>query len=180
MRALFTTQPGFGHLNPFLPYAVALREAGHEVRFASAPAFAEVIAQHGFPCVGIGEDFTWEKASEYFPAIDEAARAGRAIEFATFDISWKLWNPKAARDLVSLFERWRPDVIVRELAENGATIAGEAAGVPVVCAAWGYCPPIGTAGARCSTGTGGSPVTRRCGARSGCLRIDRRAPGRGS
>jgi UDP:flavonoid glycosyltransferase YjiC (YdhE family) len=140
MRALFTTQPGFGHLNPFLPYAVALREAGHEVRFASAPAFAEAIAQHGFPCVGIGEDFTWEKASEYFPAIDEAARAGRAIEFATFDIGWKLWNPKAVRDLLSLFERWRPDVIVRELAENGATLAGEAAGVPVVCAAWGFLP----------------------------------------
>jgi UDP:flavonoid glycosyltransferase YjiC (YdhE family) len=39
---LFTTQPGFGHLNPFLPYAVALREAGHEVRFATAPVFADV------------------------------------------------------------------------------------------------------------------------------------------
>lgn len=140
MRALFTTQPGFGHLNPFLPYAVALREAGHEVWFASAPAFAEAIERYGFPCVGIGEDFTWEKASDCFPALDDAARAGRSMEFATFDISWKLWNPKAARDLLSLFERWRPDVVVREFAEQGATFAGEAAGVPVVCAAWGALP----------------------------------------
>jgi UDP:flavonoid glycosyltransferase YjiC (YdhE family) len=140
---LFTTQPGFGHLNPFLPYAVALRDAGHEVRFASARLFADAIERHGFACEGIGEDFTWEKASDYFPAINDAARAGRSMEFATFDISWKLWNPKAARDLLSLFERWRPDVIVREFAENGATFAGEAAGVPVVCAAWGALPSDG-------------------------------------
>jgi UDP:flavonoid glycosyltransferase YjiC (YdhE family) len=98
MRALFTTQPGFGHLNPFLPYAVALREAGHEVVFASAPAFAEAIERHGFPCVGLGEDFTWDDPSDRFPAINEAARAGRAMEFATFDVRWKAWNPEAARD----------------------------------------------------------------------------------
>lgn len=140
MRALFTTQPGFGHLNPFLPYALALRDAEHDVRFASAPAFAEAIERHGFPCVGIGVDFTWEKVSSYFPAINDAARAGRGMEFANFDISWKLWNPKAARDLLVLFESWRPDVIVREFAENGATFAGELAGVPVVCAAWGALP----------------------------------------
>jgi UDP:flavonoid glycosyltransferase YjiC (YdhE family) len=47
-----------------LPYASALRDAGHEVRFASAQAFGEAIERHGFPCVGIGEDFTWEKASD--------------------------------------------------------------------------------------------------------------------
>jgi UDP:flavonoid glycosyltransferase YjiC (YdhE family) len=143
MRALFTTQPGFGHLNPFLPYAVALREAGHEVRFASAPVFADAIERHGFSCEGIGEDFTWEKSEDYFPAINEAARAGRSMEFASFDIAWKLWNPKAARDLLLLFDRWRPDVIVREFAENGATFAGEVADVPVVCAAWGALPSDG-------------------------------------
>ena len=143
MRALFTTQPGFGHLNPFLPYAVALRDAGHEVRFASAPAFADAIERHGFACEAIGEDFTWEKASDYFPAINDAARAGRSMEFANVEIAWALWNPKAARDLLSLFEHWRPDVIVREFAENGATFAGEAAGLPVVCAAWGALPSDG-------------------------------------
>jgi UDP:flavonoid glycosyltransferase YjiC (YdhE family) len=140
---LFTTQPGFGHLNPLLPYAVALRDAGHDVRFASAAAFAEAIEGNGFGSVAIGEDFTWEQASRYFPALDDFARAGRAMEFATFEVSWKLWNPKAARDLLSLFDRWRPEVIVREMAENGATFAGEAAGVPVVCAAWGAVPSDG-------------------------------------
>jgi UDP:flavonoid glycosyltransferase YjiC (YdhE family) len=110
------------------------------VRFASAPAFEEAIARHGFAFEPIGEDFTWERAAQYFPAIDDAARAGRAMDFAVFDIGWERWHPKAARDLIALVERWRPDVIVRELAEDGATFAGEATGVPVVCASWGALP----------------------------------------
>ncbi len=140
MRALFTTQPGFGHLNPFLPYAVALRDAGHEVRFATAPAFAEAVEAHGFDCVGLGEDFTWERAHEYFPESIEAAKRGRGVDYAIFDIGWKRWGPKAARDLIALFEEWRPDLIVREFGENGATLAGAHAGIPVVCAAWTALP----------------------------------------
>lgn len=140
MRALITTQPGFGHLNPLLPYATALRAAGHEVRVASAPSFAEAIERHGFPFEAIGADFTWERAAEFFPGSAEAGPAGRGMEFAVFDITWKRWHPQATADLLALFDRWRPDVILREFAENGATFAGELAGVPVVCAAWGALP----------------------------------------
>lgn len=144
MRALFTTQPGFGHLNPTLPYAVALRDAGHEVRFATAPAFAEAVEAHDFPCWGIGEDFTWERAHEYFPESIEAAKRGRGIEYAVFEIGWERWMPKAARDLIPLVEEWAPDVIVREFAENAATIVGVLLKVPVVCAAWTAPPADGS------------------------------------
>lgn len=140
MRVLFTTQPGFGHLNPLLPYAVALREAGHDVRFASAPAFEEAIARHGFPFHPIGINFTWEDATAFFPESVAAALAGRGMEFAIFEVTWRRWHPQAARDLLALYQSWRPDVVVREFAENGATFAGEASGVPVVCASWGALP----------------------------------------
>jgi UDP:flavonoid glycosyltransferase YjiC (YdhE family) len=143
MRALFTTQPGFGHLNPLLPYAVAMRDAGHEVRFASAAVFAEAIEQHEFECAAIGPDFTWEAPERYFPAIADAARAGRALQYANFEITWKHWNPRAAQDLLALCEDWRPDVIIREFAENGATFAGEIAAIPVVCASWSALPNDG-------------------------------------
>lgn len=143
MRVLFTTQPGFGHLNPLLPYAIAVRNSGHDVRFASAPAFADAIEHHGFAFNAIGPDFTWEQPEAYFPLIADAARSGRAMDYANFEITWKRWNPEAATDLLELFERWRPDVIVREFAENGATFAGDVAGIPVVCAAWGALPNDG-------------------------------------
>jgi UDP:flavonoid glycosyltransferase YjiC (YdhE family) len=140
VRALFSTQPGFGHLNPFLPYAIALREAGHDVLFASSASFAGAIEQHGFSCEPIGVDFTWETVMDTFPEFMEAIRAGRRDEFATFDINWGRWTPKAVRDLAKLCDRWRPDVIVREFAELAAGFAGEMTGVPVVCAAWGAPP----------------------------------------
>jgi UDP:flavonoid glycosyltransferase YjiC (YdhE family) len=144
VRALFSTQPGFGHLNPFLPYAVALREAGHEVLFASSGSFGEAIERHGFRCEPIGVDFTWENVFATFPEFTDAVRDGRRDEFATFDITWERWNPAAARDLLRVCDRWKPDVIVRELAENGATFAGEMAGVPVASASWGALPCDGT------------------------------------
>jgi UDP:flavonoid glycosyltransferase YjiC (YdhE family) len=99
MRALFTTQPGHGHLTPFLPYAQALRDSGHEVRFASAAAFAPQIERHSFGCYPIGYDFTWDRAAQFFPEIAQAAVERRDMEFAVFEVGWKRWNPQAARDL---------------------------------------------------------------------------------
>ena len=143
MRALLTTQPGYGHLNPLLPYAFALRDAGHEVRIASSGEFADAITRNGFACEPVGGDFTWDNVAHYFPYIAEAGRAGRHHEvhdLTTVEIPWTKWHPVAARDLLALFERWRPDVVIREGAEEGATLACEAAGVPLVCASWGALP----------------------------------------
>ncbi len=76
MRALFTTQPGHGHLNPMLPYALALRDAGHEVRFATAPSFCATVGRLGFPVSPVGHDFTWERAVDFFPEMATAATEG--------------------------------------------------------------------------------------------------------
>lgn len=35
MRVLLTTQPAYGHFHPMLPIATALRNDGHDVRFAT-------------------------------------------------------------------------------------------------------------------------------------------------
>lgn len=53
----------------------------------------------------IGPDFTWERPDAYFPLIADAARLGRAMDYANFEINWKRWNPEAAADLLELFER---------------------------------------------------------------------------
>lgn len=63
MRVLFTTQPGHGHLNSMVPYAAALRDAGHEVRFATAPSFGPAVERLGFPVCPAGADFIWERAA---------------------------------------------------------------------------------------------------------------------
>ncbi|MGW7535525.1 glycosyltransferase [Amycolatopsis sp. NPDC054798] len=139
MRVLLTTQPGHGHFDPMVPYAAALRRAGHEVRVASSAAFAGAVEAAGFGFTAVGENFTWEKADATFPEFVEYARRGQGLEYAN-EVSWTRWNPAAARDLLASFAVWRPDVLIREFSENGATLAGQVAGIPVICASWSALP----------------------------------------
>lgn len=138
MRALFTTQPGHGHLNPMLPYASALRGAGHEVCFATAPSFCAMVRRLGFQAVPAGHDFTWEHAVDFFPEMATAAAEGpRQVNELSQRIVWERWTPRMTGDLLELIAEWRPDLIVREAAEYGGSLAGRATGAPVACALWG-------------------------------------------
>ncbi|WP_326943864.1 activator-dependent family glycosyltransferase [Amycolatopsis sp. NBC_01307] len=56
MRVLFTDTPEPTTFMPMAPLAWALRTAGHEVRFAAAPMFAETITQAGLTAVPVGRD----------------------------------------------------------------------------------------------------------------------------
>jgi UDP:flavonoid glycosyltransferase YjiC (YdhE family) len=121
-----------------LPYASALREAGHEVRFATAPSFCATVQRLGFPVFPAGHDFTWEHAVDFFPEMATAAADGPPqVNELSQRIVWEHWTPQMTDDLLELIADWRPDLIVREAAEYGASIAGRAAGVPVACALWG-------------------------------------------
>jgi UDP:flavonoid glycosyltransferase YjiC (YdhE family) len=138
VRTLFTTQPGHGHLNPMLPYASALRDAGHEVRFATAPSFCATVRRLDFPVSPAGHDFTWEHAVDFFPEMATAAAEGPPqVNELSQRIVWEHWTPRMTEALLELVADWRPDLIVREAAEYGGSIAGRAAGVPVACALWG-------------------------------------------
>ena len=48
MRILFSARPAFGHVFPLVPLALAAKERGHEVTFASGEAFLPRIASWGF------------------------------------------------------------------------------------------------------------------------------------
>ncbi|WP_033294516.1 glycosyltransferase [Amycolatopsis jejuensis] len=139
MRVLLTTQPGHGHFDPMVPYAAALRTAGHEVRFGSSAVFGPAVETAGFDFTAIGENFSWDNAEVTFPESVEYARRGQGLAYSNV-ITWTRWNPAAARDLIASFDSWRPDVLIREFAENGATLAGQVAGIPVICASWSALP----------------------------------------
>jgi UDP:flavonoid glycosyltransferase YjiC (YdhE family) len=142
MRILLTTQPGHGHFDPLIPYAAAFRAAGHDVRIASSAAFARAVETAGFDFTAIGENFRWEDVETTFPEFADFARRGQGMEYAS-GFTWTKWNPTAARDLIASFDTWRPDLMIREFAENGATIAGQVANIPVICASWSALPTDG-------------------------------------
>ena len=61
MRVLFALNPFNTVFKYMAPLGWALRTAGHEVRFASQPRFADVITQSGLTAVPVGRDTNlWE------------------------------------------------------------------------------------------------------------------------
>ena len=93
MRVLFVANPEKAHLLAMVPLAWALRTAGHEVRVAGQPAFADLITQAGLTAVPVGRDadlwdllprdpryppWTWKPAYGLEPPYDVADHPEKA------------------------------------------------------------------------------------------------------
>jgi UDP:flavonoid glycosyltransferase YjiC (YdhE family) len=131
MRAVFTTQPGIGHYRPLVAFARALERAGHAVTIACAPRFHDEVKKTGLHCVAAGLDYLLSDVSKTFPDMPPPGplRAPKMLA---------MWREGAAiamaRDLIAIAEELKPDVIVHEGSEFGASIAAERIGVPHVTA----------------------------------------------
>src|SRR5205085_925640 len=70
MRILFSTIPAYGHLHPLVPLAVALREAGHTVAFATGADLTARVARFGFPTfdAGLTVPQAFQQLARRFPA----------------------------------------------------------------------------------------------------------------
>src|SRR5260370_9049311 len=66
MRFLFTSLAGSGHFHPLVPPALALRSAGHDVRFAVAPSFRQGVGRSGFSAFAAGFDRERDGEDERF------------------------------------------------------------------------------------------------------------------
>jgi UDP:flavonoid glycosyltransferase YjiC (YdhE family) len=123
MRVLFASTRGAGHFNPLVPFVDAARRGGHEVLVAGPPALRETVEGHGYP-YWPGEappqdelDAVWG----YVPSLppNEANRAVIGQIFAGLNVRAMLPHLEAACD------EWRPDVVLRDLAEFASAIAAE-------------------------------------------------------
>ena len=125
MKILFVSWPGYGHLLPMVPLIRAAQRGGHDVLVSSGSDMAVLIGQLGLEAHRSG-----------LTAADGYARlpSGAVIsqlppeEQATF-AARHLFGAGAvdrARDLLELFETWRPDLVVHDTLELGSAIASEA------------------------------------------------------
>lgn len=131
MRVLFTAQPGSGHWHPLVPLARAVRSAGHEVAFAATPLACSAIGGIGLRCFGAGTDESPEEQASQRAILVPMTPAERA----RFHWSNLFAGSRAARalpDMLAIVHDWRPEVIVRDLAEFAGCIAAEWAGLPDV------------------------------------------------
>ena len=124
----------FGHVGAFLPLARALRQRGHDVRWAvsqTAPA-ARLLTQEGF---------TWLQA----PTCQETPRAGPPLSYNDILLRFGYLN---AGDLLGLVVAWRELMRLTGaqavLADHAPTaiLAARTLGIPVVLFGSGfYVPP---------------------------------------
>jgi UDP:flavonoid glycosyltransferase YjiC (YdhE family) len=135
MRFLFTTLAGLGHFHPLVPAAQALESAGHVVCFAAAPSFHRSVEGSGFPALAAGFDRERDGSDERFARLQRELEAlspegpARTL-FRIHNLFAGLYAEWMVPDLLAIAADWKPDVIVREVAEFGGCIAAEVLGIP--------------------------------------------------
>ncbi|MFE8603586.1 glycosyltransferase [Archangium violaceum] len=136
MRILFTTFSGYGHFHPLVPLARALQQAGHEVAFACAESFRQVVEHNGFrhfvagvdPSAVFGGELTKERMAQMMEQMMRAPPEALLPHIA--DMFVGLFAHRMVPDLLRLVSDWRPDLLVRDLMEFGACVVGEHLGIP--------------------------------------------------
>jgi glycosyltransferase (activator-dependent family) len=155
MRVLFTAVPERTHLLTMAPLAWALRTAGHEVRFASQPSFAEVITQAGLTAVPLGTDVAGTRVNSHEPGWIQGRGGLPAPYDAALDPGLATWehlrdgytravdswhhpqNQPLMADLVAFARRWRPDLIIWEPFTLAGAVAARACGAAHGRFLWG-------------------------------------------
>jgi UDP:flavonoid glycosyltransferase YjiC (YdhE family) len=137
VRALFTLLPARGSLQPLLPIAFAMRQAGHEIAFASASRFRSELETRGLPFMEAGLD--WHVSDPDYIQTLCAAAGGLTFPSLTGEerFAWvteNLFIGAAAghmvSDIIDLARQWSPDLIIRESLEFAGCVAAEALGLP--------------------------------------------------
>ncbi len=138
MKFLFTVQPLFGHFHAMVPLALALKDHGHEVAFATGYSFGPTVRSVGFQHFPCGLDLSgepndifeklpnWEVVKAKYPSVG----AQQVYGFI------QALGPRLADDVITLMKTWRPDVIVRDPLEFGGYIAAEQYGLSHATISW--------------------------------------------
>ena len=128
MRVLLTSQPGYGHFRPLLPLAHALVTSGNEVRVGTSASFAPVVEREGLRHEPLGLDWLLSDVTT-IPA-DLREPPAYTIEAVVAHRFVHQTAERLARDVLTLADRWRPDLVVRETTEYGGSLAAQVLGIP--------------------------------------------------
>ncbi|GAA4542293.1 nucleotide disphospho-sugar-binding domain-containing protein [Amycolatopsis samaneae] len=144
MKVLFCALPQLTHFYATVPLAWALRTAGHEVRYATSPEFAEAVTDAGLTAVPVGpadagdEEEIDEEAPAGLPAPYDLAETlpgpdgwteGHAEAFdAMVTYAFGEFNAPILADLVALARSWQPDLVLWEPFTYAGAIAAGACG----------------------------------------------------
>jgi UDP:flavonoid glycosyltransferase YjiC (YdhE family) len=142
MRVLFTSTPGWGHINPMLPLARAFAERGDEVLWAVPATAAPRLEESGFAVRAAGPDSATSvqdvvRRSPEIAALPPQERPDHVFA----KVFGSVRAQPMLRDLQPVVDEWAPALMVRDAAEFAAPVAGALRGIPVVTHAFGALLP---------------------------------------
>jgi len=149
MRVLFTVNPGTTIFNHLVPLAWALRTAGHEVRVASQPLFADEITRSGLTAVGVGRNLGIKRLLVAQGATEDTIQESRrglpqpycvaedpdSLDWEESMMAWH-YNVEHAKyetvaitaGLVEFARHWQPDLVIWEPFTPAGPIVAKACG----------------------------------------------------
>jgi UDP:flavonoid glycosyltransferase YjiC (YdhE family) len=133
MRVLISSWGWRSHYYPMVPFAWALRAAGHDVRVASHPAMVPVITASGLTAVAVGKDLDFV---ELFTG-GIAETAAQSDESVTVDGATARCAEAMVDDLVAFARGWQPHLVVHDPLNLAAPVVARILGVPAVKHLWG-------------------------------------------
>ncbi len=122
---MFTFAGGQGHLEPLVPVARAAEASGHEATFSGRPWMVDKVEALGFTCFPAGEDKGLLPVTRPLVPIDMQREARQLV----VGFGRRVAGARA-RALLSIFERWQPDVVVWDETDPAAGIAAERLAIP--------------------------------------------------
>jgi UDP:flavonoid glycosyltransferase YjiC (YdhE family) len=135
MRVLFTSTPAYGHLQPMLPLARALKSAGDEVAVAIAPEFVPRVQASGFTALTAGDNMGawWAELVRRHPGEPWSALLPEQIlQWFWPHLFVEIGAAAMLRDLVPAAAAWRPDLLIYETFELAGPIAAAVSSIPSV------------------------------------------------
>ena len=143
MRLLFTSLGSFGHTFPLVPLAIAARDAGHDVVFATSEDFLPQLRKAGLETAAAGLAIK----DAFGQAFAEAGPAGprrppgdippEVLDPIIAKVFGDLMPKRFIADLLPVFDHVHPDLVVSEAGNSGGAFAAMKAGIPVVAHGFG-------------------------------------------
>ena len=143
MKVLFSASPGYGHVHPMMPLAMAYKSAGHEVAWALAEGYSQRAEAAGFRSfrAGLSEPERWALMASRFPFIKELSPEDRPPHMFP-KMFGAIGAPAILADLLTIAEQWQPDLFVHDVSEFASAIVAAKLGRAHVAHSFGSRLPL--------------------------------------
>jgi UDP:flavonoid glycosyltransferase YjiC (YdhE family) len=142
LRVLITSTSGYGHVFPMVPLAMALRETGHDVLWATGSDAGRLVAAAGIDVAPAG--MTNAERIHARDALAARAVGVRPEEIAAYmfpRLFGQVSTPRMLIDLLPVAKAWTPDLVVHEQGELAGPLVAALLGLPCVTHAFGGATP---------------------------------------